>query len=109
MKKRLMKQHSVSEDLPVKPIIEQPVSSSPSPRPPLTRKTSVTSTSASKAMLMRRASIQSVEIDQIGKALAAEVEGRILVLDKQVCTYFYITFVYITCLLISMSLQIIMY
>ena len=93
MKKRLMKQHSVSEDLPVKPRTEQPVSSSPSPRPPLTRKTSVTTSSASRAMLMRRASIQSMEIDQISKALAPEVEGRILVLDKQVSLYFYIVFV----------------
>ena len=90
-----MKKHSMSEDLPVKPRTEQPVSSSPSPRPPLTRKTSVTTTSASRAMLMRRASIQSVEMDQISKALAPEVEGRILVLDKQVCAYFYIFFIYI--------------
>ena len=57
----------------------------PSLKPHLSRKTSVTSPGASRALLIRRASIQSVEMDCVCRALAPEVEGRIVILDKQVC------------------------
>lgn len=79
-----MKQFSVSDDFPVEPESGPSLTSVPASKPLLRRKSSVTSPGASRASLMRRASIQSMEIDCVCKAVAPQIEGRIIVLDKQV-------------------------
>ncbi len=82
-----MRQLGDAVDGPVVPRAEPTAMATPPPaggRPVLTRKTSITSPGATRVALLRRESIQSVELESIQRAVAPQLEGRIVVLDAQV-------------------------
>ena len=79
----MVKQLSFADDLACPPPPAKPVSSISS-RPSLVRRASLTSPGISRARMMRRASIQSVELESVPGALAPKVENRIVQLDEQV-------------------------
>ena len=83
-RKSLVKQLSISDDLACPPPTTQHLQPPLSSRPSLVRRASLTSPGISKARMMRRESIQSVELESVPGALAPQVEGRIVQLDEQV-------------------------